>query len=151
MDVSRGIDLIRAQNGNHNMRNDILVIDDANLHLSIASRIATQAGFATTGAHSVAEAAKLLRARTFDCITLGEESGVEVLKLLGEMKCRTPIVIISGSEDSVRQETIRIGNFFDLNLCPPIPKPIDLAVLRGTLSQIATDTQRQKRASAAGW
>ena len=119
------------------MRNELLVIDDANLHLSIVSRIATQAGFVTTGASSVDEASKLLRQRTFDCITLdlslGEHSGVEVLKLLAEMKCRTPIIVVSGSEDSVREETIKIGNFLDLNLCAPIPKPINLAVLRAAL------------------
>ena len=137
------------------MRNELLVIDDANLHLSIVSRIATQAGFVTTGASSVDEASKLLRQRTFDCITLdlslGEHSGVEVLKLLAEMKCRTPIIVVSGSEDSVREETIKIGNFLDLNLCAPIPKPINLAILRGKLTQIADDIQKQKRATPAGW
>ena len=137
------------------MRNELLVIDDANLHLSIVSRIATQAGFATTGAGTVDEASKLLRQRTFDCITLdlslGEHSGVEVLKLLAEMKCRTPIIVVSGSEDSVREETIKIGNFLDLNLCAPIPKPINLAVLRGKLTQIADDIQKQKRATPTGW
>jgi len=57
------------------MLSEILVIDDANLHQSIVSKIATQTGFATTGASSVAEAAKLLRARTFDCITLRPSLG----------------------------------------------------------------------------
>ena len=46
------------------------------------------------------------------------------------MKCRTPVIIISASGDAAREETIRIGKFLDLNLCPPIPKPINLAVLR---------------------
>ena len=137
------------------MRNQLLVIDDANLHLSIVSRIATQAGFATTGASSVGEAAKLLRERTFDCITLdlslGEHSGVEVLKQLAEMKCRTPIIVISGSEDSVREETVKIGNFLDLNLCAPLPKPINLAVLRGALTQIADGIQKQRLAAPGGW
>lgn len=137
------------------MRNELLVIDDATLHLSIVSKIATQAGFATTGASSVGEAAKLLRERTFDCITLdlslGEHSGIEVLKLLAEMKCRTPVIVVSGSEDSVREETIRIGHFLDLNLCAPIPKPINLAILRGTLMQIADGIQKQRLAAPVGW
>jgi DNA-binding response OmpR family regulator len=137
------------------MRNELLVIDDTNLHQSIVSRIATQAGFVTTGANSVGEAARLLRTQPFDCITLdlslGEESGVEILRLLAELKCRTPIIVISGSENSVRDETVRIGNFLNLNLCPPIPKPIDLAALRDTLTRIANDTQRQKLATPAGW
>ena len=137
------------------MRNELLVIDDANLHLSIVSRIATQAGFATTGASSVGEAAKLLRERTFDCITLdlslGEQSGVDILKMLSETKCRTPIIVISGSGDAVCAASIGIGHFLDLNICQPIPKPINLAVLRAVLTQIAQDTQRQRLATPAGW
>ena len=132
------------------MRNELLVIEDTSLHLSIVSKIASQAGFTTTGANSVGEAVRLLRERSFlDCITLdlslGEESGVEVLKLLAEMKCRTPIVVVSGSGDEAREETIKIGNFLDLNLCPPIPKPINLAVLRNALMQIAKYQEAEAR------
>jgi two-component system chemotaxis response regulator CheY len=145
----------RHRSGNKKMRKELLVIDDTNLHQSIVSRIATQAGFATTGANSVGEAARLLRGRCFDCITLdlslGEESGVEILQLLAELRCRTPVIVISGSENSVRDKTVRIENFLNLNLGPPIPKPIDLAALRNTLARIAEDTQRQKLATPAGW
>ena len=137
------------------MRNELLVIEDTSLHLSIVSKIASQAGFTTTGANSVSEACQVAAPARFDCITLdlslGEESGVEVLKLLAEMKCRTPIIVVSGSGDEAREETIKIGNFLDLNLCAPIPKPINLAVLRNTLMQIAGDTERQKLATPAGW
>lgn len=137
------------------MHNELLVIEDTSLHLSIVSKIASQAGFSTTGANSVGDATRLLRERSFDCITLdlslGEESGIEVLKLLAEMKCRTPIIVVSGSGHEAREETIKIGNFLDLNLCAPIPKPINLAVLRNTLMQIANDTKRQKLATPAGW
>ena len=150
-----GADGRQTRNGSNKMRNELLVIEDTNLHLSIVSKIASQAGFATTGANSVGEAARLLRERSFDCITLdlslGEESGVEILKLLAEMKCRTPIIVVSGSGDEAREETLKIGNFLDLNLCPPIPKPINLAVLRTALMQIANDTKRQKLATPAGW
>jgi DNA-binding NtrC family response regulator len=137
------------------MSNDLLVIDDADLHLSIVCKIATQVGFKTTGANSVGQAARLLRERTFDCITLdlslGEQSGVDILKLLSERKCRTPVIIISGSGDAACAETLGIGNFLDLNLCTPIPKPIHLAVLRNTLTQIAHDIQKQKLSTPAGW
>lgn len=133
------------------MHSELLVIEDTSLHLSIVSKIASQAGFTTTGANSVDEAARLLRERSFDCITLdlslGEESGVDILRLLAEMKCRTPIIVVSGSGDEAREETLKIGNFLDLNLCPPIPKPINLAVLRNALAEIANDTQRQKLAT----
>jgi CheY-like chemotaxis protein len=137
------------------MQYDLLAIDDAALHLSIVRKIAEQAGFRTTGANSVAEAARLLRERLFDCITLdlslGEQSGIEVLKLLSEIKCRTPIIIVSGSDGETCDETFRIGNFLNLNLCPPVPKPINLATLRQAFLQIADQTQRQKLATSVGW
>jgi len=45
------------------MRNEHLVIEGAELHLSILRKIAEQVGFKTTGAHSVAEASERLRKR----------------------------------------------------------------------------------------
>jgi DNA-binding NtrC family response regulator len=95
------IEARRAGNGNNSMQNELQAIDDADLHLSIVRKIATQGGFRTTGANSVGTAAGLLRERTFDCITLdlslGEQSGIDILKLLAAMKCRTPIIVVSGS------------------------------------------------------
>ena len=136
------------------MRNDLLVIEDADLHLSILCKVAQQAGFATTGAHSVGEATALLRERAFDCITLdlslGEQSGVEILKLLGQIGCRTPVIIISASDDEARAVTRHVGSLLDLNLCPPIPKPINLAALRQTLTRIAEETGKQKLATSVG-
>jgi two-component system chemotaxis response regulator CheY len=135
---------------NNTMRNELLAIDDADLHLSIISKIAAQADFTTTGANSVIEATRLLRERTFDCITLdlslGEESGIEILKLLAQMKCRTPIIIISGLGHAASEATVEVGNFLKLNLCPPIPKPIHLVVLRAALAEIAHGSQQQKLA-----
>jgi DNA-binding NtrC family response regulator len=137
------------------MQNELLAIDDSDLQLSIVCKIATQADFGTTGAKSVGEASRLLRERIFDCITLdlslGEQSGIEILKLLAEIKCRTPIIVISGSGDAACEAMIGIGNFLDLNLCPPIPKPINLAALRNALMRIADETCRQRLATPAGW
>ena len=137
------------------MHNELLAIDDAALHLSIVRKIAEQVGFRTTGANSVVDAARLLRERVFDCITLdlslGEQSGIEILKLLSAMKCRTPIIVVSGSGRETCDETVKIGNFLSLNLCPPIPKPINLVILRQAFVQIADRAQRQKLATPASW
>ena len=95
----------------------------------------------------------MLRERSFDCITLdlslGEQSGIEILHLLAQMKCRTPIIVISGTGDAACEATIKIGNFLHLNLRPPVPKPIHLAVLRAALAEIAHETHRQKLAMSA--
>jgi two-component system, chemotaxis family, chemotaxis protein CheY len=136
------------------MGNELLVIEDGELHLSILRKIAEQVGFTTTGAHSVAETGKLVRERTFDCITLdlslGEDSGIEILQLLAKMQCRTPLIIISASGEQVCDETIKVGHFLKLNVCLPTRRPIHLAALRSALTRIAEGTERPKLAAAAG-
>ena len=137
---------------NRDMLHELLAIDDADLHVSILRKIAAQAGFNATGANSVNAAASLLQQRAFDVITLdlslGEQSGVEVLKLLARMKCRTPILVISASDEAALADIVRIGSCFDLNLHPPIQKPINLAVLRQVLLRIADDAARHDPAAA---
>ena len=95
------------------MSNRLLVIDDANIHRMILCRIGEKVGFETVGAASFDEAAKLLRESQFDCITLdlslGERAGVEVLHLLSVINSQAPIIIISGAEQTVCEETLKIG------------------------------------------
>jgi len=134
------------------MLHELLVIEDADVHLSILRKIAVQAGFATTGVNSVDGALNVLRRRNFECITLdlnlGQCSGTEVLQLLADMKSRVPVLIISGS-DQTRDITIRTGKILDLNVYPPFSKPVDLALLRQTLRQIAADADRQRLGKAS--
>jgi two-component system chemotaxis response regulator CheY len=122
------------------MRNKLLVIDRAELHLSVLSKIAEQVGFTATGAHSVVEASQLLNERSFDCITLdlslGEESGLEVLQL-SQIKCRAPVFVISASGEQTCDETVKIGNSLKLDIRSPVPNPIHLAGLRKALTRIA--------------
>ncbi|GLH76718.1 hypothetical protein SSBR45G_16260 [Bradyrhizobium sp. SSBR45G] len=137
------------------MRNELLVIEDADVHLSILRKIAAQAGFNTTGVTSVDAAYDVLQNRHFDCVTLdlslGERSGTEVLDRLALLKFRGPVLIISASEEDALSASVRIGNFLDLNVYPPFAKPIDLTLLRQTLKQIAQGTDRQRLVRAAGW
>jgi two-component system chemotaxis response regulator CheY len=137
------------------MRNELLVIEDADVHQSILRKIASQAGFNTTGVSSVDAASTILQTRHFDCVTLdlslGERSGTEVLDQLAGLKFRGPVLIISASEEDTLSASVRIGNFLDLNVYPPFSKPINLMLLRQTLKQIADETDRQKLVRAAGW
>jgi DNA-binding NtrC family response regulator len=143
-----------VRNGTSYMHKEVLVIEDGELHLSILCKIAEQVGFDTTGAHSVAEAEKLLRERTFDCITLdlslGEDTGIEILQQLAKIKCRTPVIIISASGEEVCDEAVKIGNFLKLNVCSPMRNPIHLAALRRALTKIADGRERQTLATAVG-
>jgi two-component system, chemotaxis family, chemotaxis protein CheY len=130
------------------MRNELLVIEDTEVHLLILRKIAAQAGYDATCVDSVDDATEVLRRRSFDCITLdlslGGRSGSEVLQLLAEQKSRTPILFISGTEDGARDENIRLAMSLGLVVYPQFQKPVDLPALRETLRQIATiaDCQR---------
>ncbi len=131
----------------------LLVVEDALIHRTIISRVADKAGFTTVAASSVEAAAERLRSRDFDCITLdlslGEGGvGVEILRLLADRKCQTPIIIISGSDAGVVAETSRIGRTYDLNLWKPLHKPIDLGLLRDMLEQIRACSGVYRVASA---
>jgi DNA-binding NtrC family response regulator len=130
------------------MLNELLVIEDTDVHLSILRKIAAQAGFATTGVNSFEGAESVLRKRSFACITLdlnlGAKSGSDVIQLLSDLRCRTPLVIISGSDDRTREVAAHAGKILGLNVFPPFQKPVDLAALRQTLSQIGADADRQR-------
>ena len=130
----------------------LLVIEDALIHRTIISKIGDKVGFLTRTASSVEAAEALLRTQDFDAITLdlalGEHVGVEVLRLLADLKSQTPIIIISVSDDAVLEETCRIGRSLDLNIWKPLRKPIDLTRLREMLEQIKLYSGLQKIARA---
>src|SRR6185437_4903683 len=132
-------------------RLSLLVIEDALIHRTIISRIADKSGFSTVAASSIEAAAERLRSRDFDCITLdlslGEEVGGEFLRLLADRKCQTPVIIISGSDAEVVEETSRLGRALDINLRTPLHKPIDLGLLRDMLEQIRACSGRYRLAS----
>ncbi len=130
----------------------LLVIEDALIHRTIISKIGDKVGFVTRTASSVEAAEALLRTQAFDAITLdlalGEHIGLEVLRLLAELKSRTPIIVISVSDDAVLEETCRIGRSLELNIWKPLRKPIDLRLLREMLEQVKLCSGRQKIAHA---
>lgn len=119
----------------------LLVVDDDRSVCTLIQRFGEKVGFAATCALSFEEAAKCLRADRFDCITLdlgiGKNSGVEILKILGEMACATPIIIISGSMRSMRDFAVGIGKTMHLEL-DQLGKPIDFALLKAKLINIKT-------------
>ena len=133
-------------------RYSLLVIEDALIHRTIIAKIGDKVGFVTRSASSVEAAEALLRTQEFDAITLdlalGEHIGLEVLRLLAELKSRAPIIVISVSDDAVLEETCRIGRSLELNIWKPLRKPIDLRLLREVLEQIKLCSGLQKVARA---
>jgi two-component system, chemotaxis family, chemotaxis protein CheY len=136
------------------MRNELLVIEDTHVHLSILRKIASQEGFEATCVDTVESAIEVLQKRSFDCITLdlslGERSGDEILAFLAQLNSRTPILLISGAEGEDRDDKIRFATSLGLIVYPQFRKPVDLPMLRKTLREVATLAGCQKLVNTHG-
>ncbi|MFL9825807.1 MULTISPECIES: response regulator [Rhodoplanes] len=131
----------------------LLVIDDDTVHRMIIGRVAQRAGYEVVEAASYEQAVALLEQRAYTLIsldlTLGGHGGAEVLHAVAAMDLKTPIVIVSSSNETIRRETAAMANLLSLNVCRTLPKPVDLAQLRALLVEI-----RQRDAvglGPAGW
>ncbi len=124
----------------------LLVIDDDLVFRGIIGKVGEKAGFAITQAASYDEAEKLLRKVRFDCITLdlslGRNYGLEVIRLLDDIGCKTPVIVISGVGQTVAKLATSVGRMLRLNICEPVPKPVDFARLREILARIKGDFAR---------
>ena len=131
----------------------LLVIDDDLSICTMLEKIGEKAGFAVQRAVSLAEASTLLRERRFACMTLdlglGTNSGVEVLNVLAELACTTPVIIISGSQRSMRDFAAAIGGNMHLDVRASFGKPIDFAKLKATLVEIKQTPGAQRQAVSA--
>jgi CheY-like chemotaxis protein len=119
----------------------ILIMEDEGMQRALIGRISSAVGFVTTVARTFEEAAVLLRAHKFDCITLdlslgGQHGITDGLRLLEELKCEAPIVIVSGATPTQLQQMSSIGRAHKLNIVETISKPIDPAMLRKTLARL---------------
>jgi len=122
----------------------LLVVDDDTVHRMIICRVAAKIGYVPAEAASFEDAARLLRERTYDCISLdlslGRRGGVDVLRLLAELNCKTPVIIISGTDAEMRAEAMEIAEQLAINTYEPLPKPVNLAELRRSLTTIKLRT-----------
>jgi CheY-like chemotaxis protein len=116
----------------------LLVVDDEILHRLIICRAAAKVGYVPVGAASSREAARLSQEGEFDCITLdialGDHGGaVALLRHLAEVDCKAPIIVVSACDDETLHETLGVARSLKLNVAEPVPKPVDLTILRHML------------------
>jgi two-component system, chemotaxis family, chemotaxis protein CheY len=120
----------------------LLVIDDDSLHRMIICRAAAKSGYVPVGAANHREAVKLSQDSTFDCVTLdislGDRGGaVTLLRHLAAVGCKAPIIVVSGCDDETLREILRLARSLKLNVTEPVPKPVDLSILRRMLDGIS--------------
>jgi DNA-binding response OmpR family regulator len=118
----------------------LLVIDDDTVHRMVLTRIAKQAGYEVDEASSYEAARRLLGESDYACVTLdlslGDHGGLEVLQFLAQAKFEAPIIVVSGSDDAVRQEALMVARRLSLNVCGSFAKPMSLSHLRELLREI---------------
>jgi two-component system, chemotaxis family, chemotaxis protein CheY len=118
----------------------LLVIDDDHLHRMIICRAAAKAGYVPAGAAGYDEAVKMVQETAFDCITLdlslGDHAGVELLRLLWVIGCKSPIIIVSGCDGATCAETAKVAESLKLNVWELIPKPVNLVILHASLERL---------------
>jgi CheY-like chemotaxis protein len=118
----------------------LLVVDDDTVHRMVISRIARQAGYEVDEAASFEAARRLMGGNAYACVTLdlslGEHGGLDVLQILAQAKFDAPIIVVSGSEDAVREEALMVARRLSLNVCGSFAKPLNLAQLRDLLREI---------------
>ena len=137
--------------GAHQAR--LLVIDDDSSICMVIEKLGEKAGFNAQRAVTVEEATRLVRAEHFDCITLdlsiGKDTGIELLTVLSEMGCTTPIIIISGSMRSMRDFAVSICDKMHLAVQEPFAKPIDFSKLKEALIGVRKKLHAQQHVAAA--
>jgi DNA-binding response OmpR family regulator len=131
----------------------LLVVDGDSLRRMIICRAADKAGYIPAGAANFAEAAKLAQTTAFDCITLdlslGQQTG-EILRHLREIDCAAPILIIGNRDAAGCRETLRFARSLGLNVGEPVPKPVDVGMLRYALEQMKIERVLQRGLAAVG-
>jgi CheY-like chemotaxis protein len=122
----------------------LLVVEDDTLHRMMICRTAAKSGYMPAGAASCDEAVKRLQKDAFDCLTLdlsmGAHDGDDVLRHLAAMGSDAHVIIVSGSDEARRQESVALAKSLGLNVGGSLAKPVDLVMLRYWLERLKTES-----------
>ena len=117
----------------------LLVIDDDPTHRIVIGRFAQTLGYATTDAATVAEAAELIAARRFDCITLdlhmGAQNGSELFDLMSTRQTNVPVIVVSSADDEERWEVLRVATLFGVRVSE-VAKPLEIDKLLAAFREL---------------
>jgi two-component system, chemotaxis family, chemotaxis protein CheY len=130
-----------------------LVIDRDNLHRVILCRAADKAGYIPAGAANPAEATRLLQSGAFACITLDLSFGrgaCDFLRRLDAIACTAKIFLVGHPDAAESREGLRAATSLGLDVEKPMPKPLDVGLLRYTLEQLKIGRALQRGLAPAG-
>jgi DNA-binding response OmpR family regulator len=118
----------------------LLVIDDDTVHRMVICRIARQAGFEVEEAATYEAARRMMTHNVYGCVTLdlslGAHGGLEVMQFMADIDYTSPVIVVSGSDEAVRNESFAVARKLNLNVCRTFSKPVKLADLRELMREI---------------
>ena len=118
----------------------ILVIDDDNTICEVVSALARTMGFECASTKDSASFLDLITPDTtlilLDLVMPGLD-GIEVLRLLGERRCRAQILLMSGVDKRVLETAEKLAHSLRLRVVGHLQKPFPLPDLKGILEGVA--------------
>jgi CheY-like chemotaxis protein len=119
----------------------LLTVDDDPGFRIFVREAAEDCGFDVQAVATAMEFKAALARGSFDGLVLDlsmpETDGVELLRDLGDMKTRTPILVVSGFDDRIRQAALRLGEARGLVMTGVLAKPVRAAEFKAKLMQLA--------------
>ena len=117
----------------------LLVIDDDTTPRMIITKLAHKLGYAISEARTVSEAAKLIAAEKYDCMTLdlrmGSHYGTELLEAISHLQSDVPVIVISSADDDERWNVLRLAALYGIRVTE-VPKPLEIGKLRQVFEEI---------------
>ena len=111
----------------------LLVIDDDTTPRMVIVKLAQKLGYAASEASTIAEAAALIAAGKFDCMTLdlrmGSQYGTELLEAMSLSQADVPVIVISSADDDERWDVLRLAALYGIRVTE-VPKPLEIGKLR---------------------
>ncbi|PSC05728.1 diguanylate phosphodiesterase [Alsobacter soli] len=115
-------------------RRRALIIDDDAMQRLLIGSVARMAGYEADTVATISEAVGAMRQRAYDIVavdlSLGDQDGVEAIRLVAETGQKPALLVISGLDDRIRDGALRFGQSVGLPAFGSVRKPVDVAQLR---------------------
>lgn len=118
----------------------LLVIDDEPAITALIRRIAESSGYQVIATSDPEIFKERVRTEPPDliCIDLAmpHVDGIELMRFLASEKCRSKLLIMSGSEPQLLHSALRLGEALGLPIEGTIPKPLRIDALKTLLTDL---------------
>jgi CheY-like chemotaxis protein len=118
----------------------LLVIDDEPAITALIKRIAESCGYDVSATSDSEIFKQHVRAGAPELICLDlampDVDGIELMRFLAGEKCRSRLLIMSGSEPQLLQSALRLGEALGLPIAATVPKPLRIDAFRTLLTDL---------------